>query len=81
MRFITEITISLKEGMLDPEAGAIQKALVNLGFPVRSLRTARVFTVEIDASDATAAEEEARQMCERLLANPVIHDYRIEVIR
>lgn len=81
MKFTAEITISLKEGMRDPEAGAIQDALLNLGFPVDHLHTARVFSVEMEAPDASAAEVQARQMCERLLANPVIHDYRIEVAR
>jgi len=81
MNFTAHITISLKEGMRDPEAGAIRQALLNLGFEVRDLRTARVFTVDIEAPDESAAGMQARQMCERLLANPVIHDYRIEVAR
>jgi phosphoribosylformylglycinamidine synthase len=43
------------------------------------LSTARLFRITLDAADAAAAKEEARQMCERLLANPVIHRYTIEV--
>ncbi len=60
MKYTVTITIRLKEGMLNPEARAIQHALKNLGY-------------------AAAARETARQMCDRLLANPVIHDYAIEV--
>ena len=79
MKFDVTITIALKEGMLDPEARAIRHALADLGFPTGDLRTARLFRVTLDASDAAAAEREARQMCERLLANPVIHHYTVEV--
>ena len=79
MKYDVTITIGLKEGMLDPEARAIQHALANLGFPTESLRTARLYRITLDAEDAAAAEREAGQMCERLLANPVIHHYTIEV--
>lgn len=79
MNYTVTITIALKEGMLDPEARAIRHALANLGFPAVDLSTARLFRITLDAVDAAAAKEEARQMCERLLANPVIHRYTIEV--
>lgn len=79
MKFNLKITISLKKGMLDPEALAIRHALENLGFGVDSLSTARVFFVGIDAVDREAAEEKGREMCDRLLANPVIHSFGIEV--
>jgi phosphoribosylformylglycinamidine synthase len=79
MRYEVTITIALKEGMLDPEARAIRHALANLGFPTEDLSTARLFRISLDAEDADAAREVAGQMCERLLANPVIHRYTIEV--
>ena len=79
MNFDVEVRISLKQGILDPEARAIQHALADLGFPTRSLSTARVFSFSLEAQDRAAAEEAARQMCERLLANPVIHRYEVEV--
>jgi phosphoribosylformylglycinamidine synthase len=79
MRYEVAITIALKEGMLDPEARAIRHALANLGFPTEDLSTARLFRISLDAEDADAAREVAGQMCERLLANPVIHRYTIEV--
>jgi phosphoribosylformylglycinamidine synthase len=79
MKYDVIITIGLKEGMLDPEARAIQHALANLGFPTEGLRTARLYRITLEAADAAAAEREAGQMCERLLANPVIHHYTIEV--
>ncbi len=79
MNFEVEVRISLKPGILDPEARAIQHALADLGFPTKRLSTARVFSLTLEAKDRAEAEETARQMCERLLANPVIHRYEVEV--
>jgi phosphoribosylformylglycinamidine synthase PurS subunit len=81
MMYIAKITIGLKEGMLDPEGMAIQHALGNLGFATDELRTRKLFLIRFDAADANEAEEKARGMVERLLANPVIHQYEIEVHR
>ncbi len=79
MEFSVRITISLKEGMLDPEAKTIRNALTNLGFSTGELKTARLFCITFDAKNKQEAEEQAGKMCERLLANPVIHRYTIEV--
>ena len=78
MEFSVRITISLKEGMLDPEATTIRNALANLGFSTAELKTARLFCITFDAKNKQEAEDQARKMCERLLANPVIHRYTIE---
>lgn len=79
MKFDVKITVGLKEGMLDPEATTIRNAIRNLGFTADSLRTARLFMIRLEADDAAAARAMAKKMCERLLANPVIHRYTIEV--
>ncbi len=79
MKYDATITIALKEGMLDPEARAIQHALAALGFETEKLTTARLFRITLDAPDRDAAYAEAERMCERLLANPVIHRYTVEV--
>lgn len=81
MKISVRITISLKEGILDPEARAIQHALADLGFPTEKLSSARLFYVTIDAPGEEEALSRARQMCDRLLANPVIHRYTVEVNR
>jgi phosphoribosylformylglycinamidine synthase PurS subunit len=81
MKIPIRITISLKEGILDPEARAIQHALEDLGFPTEKLSSARLFFITVEASDEGAALAQARQMSERLLANPVIHRYSVEVAR
>jgi phosphoribosylformylglycinamidine synthase len=78
-RFDITITVSLKEGLLDPEGKAMLDAIRNLGHAAESLRTARLFRLRLDAPDVEAARARARDICERLLANPVIHTYAIEV--
>ena len=80
MRFDIKITVSLKEGMLDPEARAIQGALKNLGFETTALSTSRLFHISLEALDREQAEALGLQMCERLLANPIIHQYSVEVL-
>ena len=79
MQYQAKITIALKEGMLDPEARAIQHALANLGYKTEALTSAKLFFIRFDAKGKKEAEETAAKMCERLLANPVIHQYTIEV--
>lgn len=79
MIFTAIITIELKKGMLDPEATAIRHALANLGFETGALSSARMFKIELESPDKAAAKATAEEMCERLLANPVIHSYSVEV--
>lgn len=79
MHYQAKITIALKEGMLDPEARAIQHALANLGYKTDTLTSAKLFFIGFEAKDKKEAEAMAAKMCERLLANPVIHQYTIEV--
>jgi phosphoribosylformylglycinamidine synthase subunit PurS len=79
MNFDIDVRISLKPGILDPEARAIQHALADLGFPTTKLSTARIFSLSVEAGSRNEAEDMARQMCEKLLANPVIHRYEVEV--
>ena len=74
------VTVRLKRGVLDPEAETTQRALERLGFELESLRSADRFEVDLEAADADAAAERATEMAERLLANPTIHDYDVEVV-
>ena len=73
------VTVRLKRGVLDPEAETTQQALERLGFEPEDLRSADRFEVDLEAADADAAAERATEMVERLLANPTIHDYDVEV--
>lgn len=77
--YTATVTVRLKRGVLDPEAETTRKALERLGFEVDALRSADRFEVDLEADSTDAAGEEAAEMAERLLANPTIHDYDVEV--
>ena len=74
------VEVSFRQGVLDPEAVAIGRALDSLGFSgVREVRRAKVIELELEARDRASAEARLKEMCERLLANPVIETYRISL--
>ena len=73
------IFVTLKEGVLDPQGQAIEGALAALGFAgVGSVRQGKV--IDIELADPTDAEHRLADMCEKLLANTVIEDYRVEMV-
>ena len=72
------VTVTLKNGVLDPQGKAIEGALASLGFDgVGHIRQGKVFDVEIDGADRAKAEGDLKAMCEKLLANTVIENYTI----
>ena len=72
------VHVRLKDGVLDPEGGAIQRALTQLGFDgVGEVRQGKLIELELDDVDRAKAETKVRAMCERLLANPVIETWRV----
>lgn len=74
------IEVHLKKGVTDPEGDNVRKALNLLGFKgIRAVHSAKLFLVDVDAKDADRARADAEEMCRRLLANPVVHDYSIHV--
>lgn len=76
------VTVTLKNGVLDPQGKAIQGGLSALGFAgVASVRQGKVFDVELAATDRVQAEAELKAMCEKLLANTVIEDYAVALIQ
>ena len=75
------VTVTLKNGVLDPQGKAIQGALKSLGFSdVDDVRQGKLIELDLDTTDRAAAEAEVSAMCETLLANTVIENYRIELI-
>ena len=73
------IIVTLKESVLDPQGQAIEGALAALGFDgVGSVRQGKI--IDIELSDPADAETRLKAMCEKLLANTVIEDYRVEVV-
>lgn len=74
------IYVTLKNGVLDPQGQAIDGALQSLGFSgVHGVRQGKVFDLELDETDPAKAETIVKDMCEKLLANTVIEDYKIEM--
>jgi phosphoribosylformylglycinamidine synthase len=74
------VTVTLKEGVLDPQGKAIEHALHNLGFAnVADVRAGKVISFDIDAGDAAAARSQAEDMARKLLANTVIERFDVEV--
>ena len=78
--FKANVYVSLKKQVLDPQGKTIQHALHDLGFDsVQSIRYGKFLEVELDAPTKEKAEEDLNAICRRLLANPVIEDYRFEI--
>lgn len=78
---LLEIRIELKKGVADPEGENTKKALELLGFEVKKVRTVKVFDIDIEESDEGNVVDIGKEMCRKLLANPVIHKYSVEVKR
>ena len=75
-----KIFVSLKPGVLDPQGKAIERSLHSLGYSdVQDVRMGKYLELEIGAESRELAEVRIREMCEKLLANPVIEDYRFEI--
>jgi phosphoribosylformylglycinamidine synthase subunit PurS len=74
------VTVTLKPSILDPQGKAIEGALKSLGVGgVASVRQGKVFDIEIEGADRPVAEAALRKAAEKLLANTLIENYRIEV--
>ena len=79
--FEVKVRIKLKKGISDPEGFNTLKALHLLGFNnVTEAKTIRVFDLKINSKNKKNVKEDVEKMCQRLLTNPVIHDYEIEII-
>jgi phosphoribosylformylglycinamidine synthase len=75
------VYVTLRESVLDPQGSAVKGALHSLGFDeVKEARIGKYMELALDANDRAQAEERVRDMCEKLLANTVIEDYRFEIV-
>jgi phosphoribosylformylglycinamidine synthase len=75
-----KIFVLPKNGVLDPQGNAIERSLHTLGYgEVRDVRVGKYLELDVDAPSRTAAELRVREMCDKLLANTVIEDYRFEI--
>jgi len=76
-----EIQVGLKSGMADPEGANVKKALDLLGFDsVENVNSVKCYRIIIDKEEADAMKE-AEDICKKLLANPVVHEYSISVAK
>ena len=74
------VTVTLKNGVLDPQGKAIEGALGALGFEgVGQIRQGKVFDLSLETADRAKAEADLKAMCEKLLANTVIENYTISL--
>jgi phosphoribosylformylglycinamidine synthase subunit PurS len=82
MKFISNIQVILKEGVLDPQGVTIGRALHELGFDsVIKISTGKLFKLEIEAETEADARKIAGEAAAKLLANPIIERYEVEVVR
>ena len=80
MRFRVRVDVSHLPGILDPQGATIERALPSLGYDnVSEVSVGKTIRVVVDAADEAAARAQADEMCQRLLANPVIEAYEITV--
>jgi phosphoribosylformylglycinamidine synthase PurS subunit len=75
------VTVTLKNGVLDPQGKAIEGALKSLGVEgIASVRQGKVFDVELEGADAAKAQAALKAAADRLLANTVIENYKVEIV-
>jgi phosphoribosylformylglycinamidine synthase subunit PurS len=75
------VVVTLKNGILDPQGKAIEGALKSLGINgVDSVRQGKIFDIELAISDRNAAEDLLRGACEKLLANQIVENFRVELV-
>jgi phosphoribosylformylglycinamidine synthase subunit PurS len=80
MKYRVHVRVVPRAGLLDPQGQAVEHALTVLGFKgTGEVRVGRAIELAVDAASREAAETAARQMCERLLANPVTEDFSLTV--
>jgi phosphoribosylformylglycinamidine synthase PurS subunit len=80
--YLAKVYITLKPTVNDPQGLTIKGALHNLGFTsVEDVRAGKYIEIRIDKNDLTKAKEQVNEMCHKLLANPVIENYRFELER
>jgi phosphoribosylformylglycinamidine synthase PurS subunit len=78
--FKVSVYVTPKRGVVDPQGAVVERALPGLGHTsAGNIRVGRYITLEVQGTDAEKAKAEVDDMCRRLLANPIIEDYRFEI--
>ncbi len=75
------VVVTLKDGILDPQGKAIEGALKSLGFAgIASVRQGKIFEIELAENDRSSAEGLLRCACEKLLANQIVENFKVEIL-
>lgn len=78
--YLARVDVVLKPAVNDPQGNTIRDALHSLGFAeVGSVRAGKYMEIKLDAASKKKAEEQVTEMCKKLLANPVIEDFRFQI--
>ena len=81
MKFEAQVEVTHLPGVLDPQGTTVERALPALGYTnVSAVRIGKSIRLVVDAADADAARAQVDEMCRRLLANPVIEAFTVEVV-
>ena len=76
------VHVTLKQGVLDPQGKAVQHALAQLGFNgIEGVRQGKYIELELSETDPEKAKIDVQEMCEKLLTNMVIEDFRVEILK
>ncbi len=76
------VTVTLKKDVLDPQGKVVQNTLLNLGMnKLKNIRQGKFFEIEIDETDQIIAEKKVEEMCQKLLVNLIIEDYKINILK
>jgi phosphoribosylformylglycinamidine synthase len=80
MKYLVEVVVSLKPVVNDPQGLTVRAGLHQLGFgEVSEVRVGKHITLQVDGDSEAGVRQRVAEMCEKLLRNPVIEDYRIEI--
>ena len=71
------VTVTLKKDVLDPQGKVVQNTLISLGINLKNIRQGKYFEIEIDEKELSVAEKKIEEMCNKLLVNLIIEDYKI----
>ena len=78
--YLAKVFIQLKPTVSDPQGQTIQGGLHQLGFEsVQSVRAGKYMEIRLDENGESSAAEKVKEMCDKLLANPIIEDYKFEL--
>ena len=73
------VLVRPRDGILDPQGEAVRRSLAGLGYPAGDVRAGKVFDLDVDADDAESARRIADEIAGKVLSNPLIEQYQVEV--